>query len=447
MITNSPVLTVSQLNRQVRSWLEHEMGLISVEGELSNLSKPASGHFYFTLKDASAQLRCVYFLNRHQSTDKSSLQNGQQILVHGHLSLYEARGDYQLIVENVVLAGLGDLYHQFELLKVKCAAAGLFDVTRKRQLPKFPKSIGVVTSASAAAWRDIMVTLGRRYPLANIILYASDVQGKLAAPQLRNAIIRANYENRCDVIILARGGGSLEDLWAFNDEALAYAIRDSVIPIVSGIGHETDFTIADFVADHRAATPTAAAEAVTPDQEEILLWLNHTKNRLTTCMRRLIAQKTLLLQHYKKQLTSPERLIINQTQTLDYLEHRLRNSAIKRITKNTHDLHILRARLNAQHPKRLITDTLLIVKQLQTNLISVMRVYLTQAKQKFAQQAATLNAVSPLATLDRGYSLVMQAGHVILNSQDVDFKKPLNIRFSLGELSINCVQSTTSKQE
>ena len=440
------VYSVTQLNRYIRQWLESDVGVVEVEGEISNVALPSSGHIYFTLKDANAQIKCVYFKQHHPRGKPHAIEHGQKIIARGRLSLYEARGDYQLIVEGVSVAGHGDLYHQFELLKLKCAAAGLFDQARKRSLPKFPSCIGVVTSASAAAWRDIMVTLARRYPLAPIILYASDVQGKLAAGQLRQAIIRANQEKKCDVIILARGGGSIEDLWAFNDEALAYTIRDSIIPIVSGVGHETDFTIADFVSDLRAATPTAAAEAVTPNQEELLLWLNNVKRRIIECMRRYLLQQFLLLTNYKKRLTSPDRLIATHAQTLDYIERRLINSMDRGLKNNLHALKILDARLHAQHPKNLITNALSQVQQLNNILLNLMHNKLTQAKQKFTQQLTTLNAVSPLATLERGYSVVMQENHVVFASQDVDPKKPLNIRLARGELECYIVKDASLEE-
>ena len=298
------ILTVTQLNRHVRTYLEYEMGEVNVSGEISNLSKPVSGHVYFTLKDATAQVKCVYFRNRHNQASHG-MQNGQQVIARGKLSLYEARGDYQLIVEQLDEAGQGDLYRQFELLKVKLAALGLFDAVRKKPLPRIPDCIGVISSATGAALQDILTTLGRRFPLIPVIVYPSDVQGKQAAPQLVKALQRANHEKRCDVIILARGGGSIEDLWAFNDECLAHAIASSRIPIVSGVGHETDFTIADFVADLRAATPTAAAESVVPDRLDLMARLQTIQGALISAIARFIKHKQLLLAHEVQKIASP----------------------------------------------------------------------------------------------------------------------------------------------
>ena len=241
------VFTVSELNRRVRDWLESNVDIVHVEGEVSNLSKPSSGHLYFSLKDSAAQIRCAYFRNRHRQPLSKPLENGQKLLVVGKLTLYETRGDYQLLVYEVSQAGLGNLHQQFERLKAALAAKGLFDAQHKKALPTYPACIGIVTSKHAAALRDILATLARRYPLAEIKLYPSEVQGKQAPLQLINAIRQANLEGQCDVLILARGGGSIEDLWAFNDEQLAYSIAESYIPIVSGVGHEVDFTITDLL--------------------------------------------------------------------------------------------------------------------------------------------------------------------------------------------------------
>ena len=364
MTNQQTILTVSQLNRHVRTYLEYEMGEVCVAGEISNLSKPASGHFYFTLKDATAQVRCVFFRNRHVGAASRGLQNGQQVVARGKLSLYEARGDYQLIVEQLDEAGQGDLYRQFELLKVKLAALGLFDAARKKPLPRIPDCIGVITSSTGAALHDILTTLGRRFPLIPVIVYPSDVQGKQAAPQLINALQRANRERRCDVLVLARGGGSIEDLWAFNDEYLAHAIANSSIPVVSGVGHETDVTIADFVADLRAATPTAAAEAVVPDH--------------------------------------PRRMAV--------------------------------IRLDARHPGLLLQQARSRVQGVEANLIQKMNGKLTQLKQHFMQQLVTLHAVSPLATLDRGYAIATYRKKVLVDSQQVKVGDVIDVRLAKGSL-------------
>lgn len=434
MITQTPVLTVTQLNRQVRSWLEHEMGTVSVEGELSNLSKPASGHLYFTLKDATAQIRCVYFRNRHASLDSSNLQNGQQVLIHGNLSLYEARGDYQLIVEQIHEAGVGDLYRQFELLKTKLAAQGLFEPSRKKPLPRFPCIIGIVTSASGAALRDILSTLERRFPIAQVIVYASEVQGNQAAGQLKNAIQLANRDQRCEVLILARGGGSMEDLWAFNDQSLAHAIANSLIPVVSGVGHETDFTIADFVADLRAATPTAAAEAVSPNVVDLLVLLQTIETQLRMAITRFIQHQQLLLRHETQKITSPKQLISSYWQSVDYLRAHLQHAIQQRLAQTKHHLHLTQARLETKHPVTLLHHARAQIQQLENALLQQTNMNINRLKQQFTNQLATLHAVSPLATLDRGYAIVTRKNKVVLDSQQVSVGDRIDIRLAKGSM-------------
>jgi len=435
MLTSLPVLTVSQLNKQVRSWLEHEMGAVSVEGEMSNLSKPASGHFYFTLKDASAQIRCVYFRNRHESSDKDGLQNGQQVRAQGILSIYEARGDYQLIVEQILEAGAGDLFRQFELLKTKLSALGLFDPARKKTLPRFPELIGVITSANGAALRDILSTLANRFPIAHVVVYASEVQGKQAAKQLINAITLANHDKRCDVLILARGGGSIEDLWAFNDEQLAYTIANSRIPIVSGVGHETDFTIADFVADLRAATPTAAAAAVTPNLLDLLTLIQTLETRLLKAITYFMQHQQLLLQHETQKLTSPKQLISAYWQSLDYLQNHLQHAMQQALAQKRHDLHLRTRQLDSRNPIILLQKKATTLQYLKNCLIQQTSLNIHRLRQQFTKQLATLHAVSPLATLDRGYSITTHKGNVVVDSQDVNINDVIDIRLAKGTVT------------
>lgn len=435
MTTEATVLTVSQLNRQVRSWLEHEMGLVHVEGEVSNLTKPASGHFYFTLKDATAQIRCVYFKNRHSSEDPNNLQNGQQVLTRGRLSLYEARGDYQLIVDQIQKAGVGDLYRQFELLKTKLSALGLFADARKRTLPRFPAVIGIITSASGAALRDILTTLARRYPVATVRVYSSDVQGKLAAPQLINAIQQANHDQYCDVLILARGGGSIEDLWAFNDEQLALTIANSQIPIVSGVGHETDFTIADFVADLRAATPTAAAEAVTPNRVDLVAFFQSIEAQLHRAISRFMQHQQLLLAHEIQKISSPKQLISSHWQSLDYLTSHMQHALQQLLAKKSHEFHLASARLHAKNPVVLLQQAKSELQILKRAMCQHMQFIINQRKQQFATQLATLHAVSPLATLDRGYAIATYQNKVLLSSKQVNIGDVVDIRLASGKLT------------
>ena len=425
------ILTVSQLNRHVRSYLEYEMGEVCVAGEISNLSKPGSGHFYFTLKDATAQVRCVYFRNRHVST-AAGIQNGHQVVARGKLSLYEARGDYQLIVEQLDEAGQGDLHRQFEWLKAKLAALGLFDAARKKQLPRIPNCIGVITSSTGAVLHDILTTLGRRFPLIPVIIYPSDVQGKQAAPQLIKALQRAQQDKRCDVLILARGGGSLEDLWAFNDEQLALAIAHSTIPIVSGVGHETDVTIADFVADLRAATPTAAAESVVPNWLDLLVRFQTLQANLISAISRFVKHKQLLLAHEIQKIASPDRLINTHWQTLDYLERHLHRVERQLVAKMQQRLHLSIVRLHAADPSRSLSEARVRLRSLINDLLLKMELMMTRIKQQFMQQLAMLHAVSPLATLDRGYAIATLRQTVLLDSQQLHVGDVINVRLARG---------------
>jgi exodeoxyribonuclease VII large subunit len=426
-------LTVSQLNRQIKHLLEQDVGEVHVGGEVSNLSKPASGHLYFTMKDATAQIRCVFFRNRHLVVHKN-LANGQLVCVRGKLSLYEARGDYQLIVEQLTEDGQGDLHRLFELLKAKLKSLGLFDEYHKKPLPKFPNCVGVITSASGAALRDILATLERRFPKAAVLVYPSDVQGKGAAPQLITAILRANIDMRADVLILARGGGSLEDLWSFNDEKLAHTIFESKIPIVSGVGHEVDFTIADFVADLRAATPTAAAEEVTPDRLELLAYFNLINDRMLNAMRSYVANKSLLLKHEMEKISSPGQLIATHWQKLDYLDMHLYRSINKSLLVKQHNLELVVARLHAKNPRLLVMKTRMQVNQLEDKLYQLIKEHIQDFKQHFKSLLATLHAVSPLATLDRGYAIVMCNNRSLFRSTDVAIGSKVDVKLAKGQL-------------
>lgn len=426
-------LTVSQLNRQIRWWLEQDIGEVSVVGEISNLSKPVSGHYYFTLKDETAQVKCAYFRNYHQN-DKHQFQNGQQVIAQGRLSLYEPRGEYQLIVQALTAYGLGELYRQFELLKAKLDQQGLFDQSRKKPIPSFPKAIAVITSSSGAALHDILTTLARRYPLTPVYVYASEVQGKTAAYQLINSLKQANQDNHCDVIILARGGGSIEDLWSFNDEQLALTISQSHIPVVTGIGHETDFTIADFIADLRAATPTAAAEAVTPNQSELLKLLSTLQARLIVSTNRLIEYYQMQLSQRLTQIASPHYLIQRHWQSLDYLRRQLLVSLHQRCQALHHQLAIISANLHAQNPLMSMQQKRLRADQYLQRLHLAWITQHERLKHQLKTCLATLHAVSPLATLDRGYAIATHQNKVLFSSETVVVGDKLKLQLAQGHL-------------
>lgn len=427
-------LTVSQLNRQIRSWLEQDIGEVAVIGELSNLSKPSSGHFYFTLKDQTAQIKCVFFRNYHRP-DTPPLKDGQQFIVRGKLSLYEARGDYQLIVQELTSQGLGELYQEFERLKIKLEQRGYFAADKKKALPRFPQAIAIITSASGAALQDILATLARRYPIAKVYVYASEVQGKTAAPQLVHALRKANADGYCQVIILARGGGSIEDLWAFNDEQLADAIRQSQIPVVSGVGHETDFTIADFTADLRAATPTAAAEAVTPNQFELIKVIDNLAARMILTLQRHLQHHQMQLSHTLAKMTSPEQMIYRHWQTYDYLQRQLLQYMRQQYRRQLHRLDLLQASLQAGNPQTRLQYSRSFLQQCEQRLIHAMTEKLHQIRQVFRTQMATLHAVSPLATLDRGYAIATYHQKILYDSEQVTVGDTIGLRLAKGQLS------------
>ena len=397
-------ITVSQLNRQAKTLLEQGLARLWVEGEISNIARPASGHVYFTLKDKSAQIRAAFFRQR-QRGPTISFKDGDQVLVYGRVSLYEARGDYQLIVEQIEPAGEGALKRQFEVLKKKLAAEGLFDEDRKQELPELPTRIGVITSPTGAAIRDIVSILGRRFPSIPIVIYPSAVQGDAAPQELITALATAIRRDECDVLILARGGGSLEDLWAFNDEQLARAIAESPIPIVSAVGHEVDFTIADFVADLRAPTPSGSAELVVPDREDWLRVVKSLAMRISRLGRRTVE---------------------DLAQALDWLSRRLVQ------TSPTAMLERSRTRLAG----------------LNQRLITAVRGAVAGVSHRLELAMRGLHSVSPLATLERGYAIVEEAttGKVLLSPSDVSPGDDIRARLAHGEL-IATVKSTEDRND
>lgn len=440
MTITTPVLTVSQLNRQVKSYLEHELGTVHVEGEVSNLSKPSSGHFYFTLKDQSAQIKCVFFKNRHTQLLSTSLKEGQHLVASGTLSLYEARGDYQLIVDKLTDAGLGQLYQQFEQLKKALAAEGLFNPERKKSIPKIPKTIGVISSPSGAALQDILSTLARRYPLAPVLIYPSEVQGATAPQQLIKALKRANTDKRCDILILARGGGSIEDLWAFNNEQLAREMARSAIPIVSGVGHETDFTIADFVADYRAETPTAAATKVTPDSQELQQFINSIMTRMHQAVTKKTQSAQMLLNNLIHKISSPKQAVASHWQTLDYLERQLHSSMLKNMNQKQHQLNLALTQLQAKNPINQLQEIKTQVSQLMAQLRQQLSIKISNCRYQLNNCLATLHAVSPLATLDRGYAIATKNEKVLRTTKDTQVGDTIELRLSKARLTCSVIK-------
>lgn len=382
------ILKVSQINLLVKKTLETNFTQILVEGEISNLVKPSSGHFYFSLKDETAQIRAVMF-RQNNTALKFALQNGMHVVVTAQVSLYEARGDFQLIVSRIELAGVGILHAKFLQLKTKLTAEGLFALKYKKPLPKAPTCIGVITSRTGAVIRDILCILKRRFPSVKVIIYPVLVQGIEASLQIVEALQKANKRNECEVIILARGGGSIEDLWPFNEEVVARAIFASIIPIVSAIGHETDFTIADFVADIRAPTPSAAAELVVPDQ---LAWqqiLRNLNRRLINSVQHYLHRYNLLVTNYKNRLRHPRYYLAEKSQRLDDLETRLRLA---------------------------------------------MKHCLNYCRQHLAKISAALDTISPLATLTRGYAIISKDHVIISQTAKVNVGDKVQARIADGEL-------------
>lgn len=427
--------TVSQLNRNVRLMLEQDFAEVAVTGELSNTSKPASGHLYFTLKDASAQLRCVYFKNAH-TKDSKLLCDGQQVLARGRLSLYEPRGDYQLIVQTLSPAGIGALYQQFEHLKQKLEQQGLFSAERKKPLCRFPQTIAIITSPTGAALHDMLATLKRRYPLARVQIYPSEVQGKNAHLQLIAALQAVNRANQADVILLARGGGSLEDLWPFNEEALALAMSQSSIPIVSGVGHETDVSIADFVADLRAATPTAAAEAVSPDQFALLKYLDNALARMEQVVYKKLKEQRLMLSHWQARIASPERMVLNYWQRVDEKTAQLEQHISQKLRYKNHRLQLALTKLMAKNPLSQWQEAKARLQRLEQHLQTFMQQKWRHAQAAFERQLVLLHAVSPLATLNRGYALASHQGELLLSCEQVKIGD--NIHLQLAKGAIDC---------
>jgi exodeoxyribonuclease VII large subunit len=351
---NTKVLTVSELNRLAKNILEQSFPLFWVSGEVSNFTRAASGHWYFSLKDAGAQVRCVMFKGRNSYVDFTP-REGDKIEARCTVTLYEARGDFQLTVEFVQRAGLGALFEAFEQLKRKLSSEGLFDANIKQAIPQHPKKIGIVTSADAAALRDVLTTLKRRMPNIPIIIYPTPVQGKGVAQLIANAINTANERAECDVLIICRGGGSIEDLWQFNEEVVARAIANCTIPTISGVGHETDFTICDFVADIRAATPTAAAEFATPSRDEMLNRTNQLKLQLSKNMQLVLNQQYQALDYLARRLISPSQQIAQQKAQITQMAYRLNNSINQQLRGKQQTL--LRLQQNLQHlnPKAVLT--------------------------------------------------------------------------------------------
>ncbi|EFH3411611.1 exodeoxyribonuclease VII large subunit [Escherichia coli] len=442
------IFTVSRLNQTVRLLLEHEIGQEWISGEISNFTQPASGHWYFTLKDDNAQVRCAMFRNSNRRVTFRP-QHGQQVLVRANITLYEPRGDYQIIVESMQPAGEGLLQQKYEQLKAKLQAEGLFDQQLKKPLPSPAHCVGVITSKTGAALHDILHVLKRRDPSLPVIIYPTAVQGDDAPGQIVRAIELANKRNECDVLIVGRGGGSLEDLWSFNDERVARAIFASRIPVVSAVGHETDVTIADFIADLRAPTPSAAAEMVSRNQQELLRQIQSVQQRLGMAMDYFLANRTrrLTLLHHRLQQQHPQLRLARQQTALERLQQRM-NLAIDSQIKRTNKRQVrLLQRLNQQNPQPRIHRVQSRIQHLEHRLAEHVHSRLSAMRERFGNAVTHLEAVSPLSTLARGYSVTtVTDGKVLKKVKQVKTGDVMTTRLEDGWVKSEVKGITSAKR-
>ena len=429
------VISVSELNRRARHFLESRFELLWVSGELSNVLRAASGHWYFSLKDREAQVRCVMFRNRAQAIGFIP-ENGQQVEVRALPSVYESRGEFQLGVESMRRAGLGMLYEAFEKLKAKLMAEGLFDEARKRALPFFPATIGIVTSLKAAALRDVLTTLKRRAPMVNVILYPTAVQGVGSMTEIVAAIDRARLRREVEVLIVCRGGGSIEDLWSFNDEAVARAIvhlqQETSIAVISGVGHETDFTIADFVADLRAPTPTAAAELASPDVSELRQSVARSRAALSRAQLRLLQTAAQRLDRVARALISPADRLARERDWLMLLAARRDHAWLQQLGTARHSTALLRQRLRTSSPD--VAEKLGSMQRVKIRLATACRSSLHARLTRWAGAAQALAHLDPLQVLARGYSIVEHEGVILRDTSRIRCGDAVQIRLARGAI-------------
>ena len=428
--SNTAIISVADLNRRAREFIETGFPLLWVAGEISNFTRAASGHCYFSLKDASAQVRCVFFRHKAALVDWKP-ENGMQVEVRALPTLYEARGDFQLTVENMRRSGLGALFEAFERLKRKLEQEGLFDPARRKPVPQFPRCVGVVTSPKAAALRDVLTTLARRMPGIRVVLYPTPVQGEGAGEKIAQAISIASARAEADVLIVCRGGGSMEDLWAFNEEVVARAIVDSAMPVVSGVGHETDFTIADFVADARAPTPTAAAELVSPNRAELLARLGVLGARLVRDIDRALGTRMQHLDYLGKRMVHPGERIGAELRHMGHLANRLRSATSHALDAVKWNLSGLARRLRDGLPD--IDAHSASQRDLHLRLQHGQARLLEQHEARLGRMQANLDHLNPQAVLERGYSIVAKlGGQIVRSSQQVAAGEVLRLTFARG---------------
>ena len=431
------VYTVSRLNREARGLLETGLPSLWITGELSNFSRPASGHWYFTLKDADAQVRCAMFRQRNLMT-RVQPRDGMQVLLRARVGLYEARGDFQLVADHLEEAGEGELRRRFEALKLRLAGEGLFDAARKRPPPRFPRRIGIVTSPTGAALRDVLHVLARRCPAVPLLVYPVPVQGAGAAREIAAMLELADRRAEVDVLLLVRGGGSLEDLWAFNDESLARTLAALRLPVISGIGHEVDFTIADFVADLRAPTPSVAAELAAPDAAAWLTGLAVTARRLAGAMLRGWRQRQETVARAARRLDTlhPSQQLAQHTQRLDELQTRALAAMRRAVAARGLGLARQRAELESRSPAVRIAALAQRIDHARARMLPALRHRISLARGQLESAARGLHATSPLATLARGYAIVtvVADGSVVTDAAQACAGTEIEARLSRGRL-------------
>ncbi|MDH5633819.1 MAG: exodeoxyribonuclease VII large subunit [Gammaproteobacteria bacterium] len=442
------IYSVSRLTREARALLEASFPAIWVEGEISNLVQPASGHLYFTLKDDGSQVRCALFRGRARN-QRVVMRNGGQVRLRARVSLYEGRGEFQLIVDMVEAAGEGQLQQAFNKLVATLKAEGLFEPARKRPLPTMPERIGVITSPTGAVIHDIITTLGRRFPAIPIRLFPVAVQGDESVPQLLAAIRAATLRRDCDVLIIGRGGGSLEDLWSFNDEAVVRALAECPIPIVSAIGHETDVTIADFVADVRAPTPTAAAEMLSPSRLDLTRGLDRQMMRLTRQMEYRLGHLQQTLDHLAHRLIHPETRLEQLRQKLQQHHEKIMSSMRSTLQQRNLQLSRLQGRFGSQSPASRLPQLRVRGQAVTSKLVSAVRHHLERAENRLASRARLLHGISPLATLERGYSLAVapETGAIIRRPEQVQTGDIIENRLAGGRITSSVISTDSTKPD
>ncbi|PAK45389.1 exodeoxyribonuclease VII large subunit [Peribacillus simplex] len=439
-MSNQQYLSVSALTKYIKRKFDADPHLqnVYIKGEISNFKQHTSGHMYFTLKDEKARLLSVMFAANNKGM-KFLPENGMKVLVKGDISLYEAGGQYQLYVKSMAPDGVGDLYLAYEQLKKKLEGAGLFLAERKKPIPQYPKSVGVITSPTGAALRDILTTIKRRYPIARIIVYPALVQGNNAAKSIAKAISMANARAESDVLIVGRGGGSIEELWAFNEEIVAESIYDSDIPVISAVGHETDFTIADFVADMRAPTPTGAAELAVPHLNEILERLMNRKNRLTRSIQEAVNFERTRLTRMERSYAFryPHKMYEQKLEQLDKTMDRLGRTSTRYFMKKRDELNQLNDILKKQHPEQAVKNAKDELQQHAKVLRRAMEAIYRHKSQQFVHITATLSALSPLKIMERGYGLVFAEDETLVKSTQ-QVSKGDKIAVSIKDGTLEC---------